>query len=89
MSELANSASLLRDNISSFCKEHSTTTALLGVRDDIKRAMKRREVTSMVLADFSKAFGTGTVCFKTTLKKFNKLGFSKNYLKWHLFIARG
>ena len=36
MSELANSASLLRDNISSFRKEHSTTTALLGVRDDIK-----------------------------------------------------
>ena len=34
------------------CKEHSTTTALLGVREDIKRAMKRREVTSMVLADF-------------------------------------
>ena len=43
--------------------------------------MKRREVTLMILADFSKAFGTDTVCFKTTLKKFNKLGFSKNYLK--------
>ena len=51
--------------------------------------MKRREVTLMVLADFSKAFGTDTVCFKTTLKKFYKLGFSKNYLKWLLFVARG
>ena len=80
MSEFANSTSLLHDNISSFRKGHSTTTALLGIRDDIKRAMKRKEVTLMVLADFSKAFDT--VFFKTTLNKFYKLGFSKNYLKW-------
>ena len=79
MSEFANSASLLHDNISSFRKGHSTTTALLGIRDDIKLAMKRKEVTLMVLTDFSKVFDT--VCFKTTLKKFYKLGFSKNYLK--------
>ena len=82
MSEFANSDSLLHDNISSFREGHSTTTALLGIRDDIKRAMKRKEVTLMVLADFSKAFDT--VCFKTTLKKFYKVGFSKNYLKWLL-----
>ena len=87
MSEFANSASLLHDNISSFRKGHSTTTALLGIRDDIKRAMKRKEVTLMVLADFSKAFDT--VCFKTTLKKFYKLGFSKNYLKWLLSYLSG
>ena len=87
MSEFANSASLLHDNISSFRKGHSTTTALLGIRDDIKRAMKRKEVTLMVLADFSKAFNTG--CFKTTLKKFYKLGFSKNYLKWLLSYLSG
>ena len=36
----------------------------------------------MVLADFSKAFDT--VCFKTMLKKFYKLVFSKNDLKWLL-----
>ena len=82
LSKFANSASLLRDNISSFRKGHSTTTALLGIRDDIKRATKSKEVTLMVLADFSKAFDT--VCFKTTLKKFYKVGFSKNYLKWLL-----
>ena len=45
MSEFANSASLLHYNISSFRKGHSTT--------NIKRAMKRKEVTLMVLADFS------------------------------------
>ena len=69
----------LNNNISSFREGNSTTTALLGIRDDIKLAMKRKEVTLMVLTDFSKVFDT--VCFKTTLKKFYKLGFSKNYLK--------
>ena len=75
MSEFANSDSLLHDNISSFREGNSTTTALLG----LGLAMKRKEVTLMVLTDFSKVFDT--VCFKTTLKKFYKLGFSKNYLK--------
>ena len=87
MSEFANSASLLHDNISSFRKGHSTTTALLGIRDDIKLAVKRKEITLMVLADFSKAFDT--VCFKTTLKKFYKLGFTKNYLKWFISYLSG
>ena len=85
MSEFANSDSLLHDNISSFREGHSTTTTLLGIRDDIKCAMKRKEVTLMVL--FSKAFDT--VCFKTTLKKFYKLGLSKNYLKWLLSYLSG
>ena len=83
MSEFANSASLLRDNISSFREGNSTTTALLG----LGLAMKRKEVTLMVLTDFSKVFDT--VCFKTTLKKFYKLGFSKNYLKWLLSYLSG
>ena len=74
MSEFANSASLLHDNIFSFRKWHSATTALLGIRDYIKRAKKRKEVVLMVLSHSSKAFNT--VCFKTTLKKFYKLGFS-------------
>ncbi|XP_015759559.1 PREDICTED: uncharacterized protein LOC107338822 [Acropora digitifera] len=42
--------------------------------------MKRREVTLMVLADFSKAFNT--VCFKTLITKLHHLGFSKNVLEW-------
>ena len=46
---------ILRDNISSFHKGHSTTTVLMGIRDDLIRAMKKKEVTLMVLADFSKA----------------------------------
>ena len=58
MTNYADHAHLLRNRISAFCKGHSTTTALMGVRDDIGYAMKRKEVTLMVLADFSKAFDT-------------------------------
>ena len=87
MSGFTNSASLLHDNISSFCKGHSTTTTLLGIRDKIKHTMKRKVITLMVLTNFSKAFDT--VCFKTTLKKLYKLGFSKNYLKWLLSYLSG
>ena len=58
MSNDADHAHLLHDRISAFRKGHSTITALLRVRDDIRYAMKRKEVTLMVLTDFSKAFDT-------------------------------
>ena len=67
----------LHDRISAFGKGHSTTTALMGVRDDIRYAMKRNEVTLMVLANFSKAFDT--ISFSVTIVKFYKLGFSKPF----------
>ena len=86
MSEFAEEMSLLHDRVSSFRKGHSTTTALLGIRDDIRRAMKKGEITLMVLEDFNKAFDT--VCFKTAIQKFYKLGFSKTFLKWLLSYLR-
>ena len=48
----------LHDRISAFRKGYSTTTALMEVKDDNSYAMKRKEITLMVLADFSKAFDT-------------------------------
>lgn len=80
MTDFCSRESLLRDTISSFRKGHSTSTVLLGTRDDLLSAMKRREVTLMVLADFSKAFNT--FCFKTVISKLHHLGFSKNVLEW-------
>ena len=80
MTDFCSRESLLRDTISSFRKGHSTSTVLLGIRDDPLSTMKRREVTIMVLADFSKAFDT--VCFKTVITKLHHLGFSKNVLEW-------
>ena len=87
MSNYADHAHLLHDRISAFRKGHSTITALLRVRDDIRYAMKRKEVTLMVLADFSKAFDT--ICFSTTIVKLYKLGFSKPFLKWLLSYLSG
>ena len=68
--------------LSSFRKGHSKTTPLLGTRDDIRKAMDKGEVTLMVMADFSKAFDT--ICFRTTLLKLHKLGFTEPSLKWLL-----
>ena len=70
----AKRASILYEGLSSFRKGYSTTTALLGVRDDIRKAMDKGEVTLMVMADFSKAFDT--ICFRTTLLKLHKLGYT-------------
>lgn len=66
---------------------HSTTTVLLGIRDDILHAMKGGELTLMILADFSKAFDT--IRYKTVLQKFNQLGFSKEYLIWTINYLTG
>ena len=87
MTNYADHDHLLHDRISAFRKGHSTTTALMGVRDDIRYAIKRKEVTLMVLADFSKAFDT--ISFSATTVKFYKLGFSKPFLKWLLRYLPG
>ena len=81
------SRTLFKDNISAFRKGHSTTTVLLDIRDDIVRAMKRGEVTLMVLADFSKAFDA--IKHKTLLKKLGLLGLPKDYLKWTIQYLTG
>ena len=52
------------------------------MRDDIRKAMNKGEVTLMVMADFSKAFDT--ICFRTTLLKLHKVGFTKPSLEWLL-----
>ena len=71
---------VLKDTVCAYRKGHSTTTALLAMKDDIACAMKRGEVTMIVLADFSKAFDT--VAFETVLKKLHALGYSKSFLIW-------
>jgi hypothetical protein len=70
---------ILDERIVGYRKGHSTTTALLKIRDDIIRAMKEGELT-LVMADYSKAFDT--VNFKTVLRKMHHLWFSNNFMKW-------
>ena len=50
----------LKQTISGFRKGHSTATVLLRIRDDIIRAMKKGELTFIVLADYLKAFDTAS-----------------------------
>ena len=74
--------SLLLPSISGVRKRQYITTVLLGIRDDLIRAMKRGEVTMMVMADYLKAFDT--VRFKSILTEMHVMGFSKSFLKWML-----
>ena len=73
---------VLNNNISAYRKGQSTTTVLQAIRDDIVKAMKRSEVTMMILADFSKAFDT--TCFRNLITKMSKLGFPRDFLMWTL-----
>ena len=73
---------LYKPTISGFRKGHSTTTALLKLRDDIKRAMSSGEITLLVLVDFSKAFDT--LAYDKLIEKMDKQGFSKAFLNWTL-----
>ena len=68
-------------------KGYSTAMTLLGIRDDIMRAMRRGEVTLMVLTDYSKAFDT--VNFKSVIYKMYSMGFSQNFLRWILSYLMG
>ena len=67
----------LKHAISEFRKGHSTCTVLMGIRDDLLRAMKKGEVTLMVLADFSKA-----IRYETLITKLSTHGFSRSFLRW-------
>lgn len=71
---------ILKSNISSYRKCHSTTTTILAMRDDILKAMKRGEITLAVMADFSRAFDT--VAFEKVLSKLHPMGFSRTAPKW-------
>ena len=73
---------VLNSNISAYRKGQSTTTVLQAIRDDIVKAMKRSEVTMMILADFFIAFDT--ICFRNLITKMSKLGVSRDFLIWTL-----
>ena len=76
---LSNNA-ILEPNICAYLKGHSTTTAMLAMRDDTIAAMNKGEITIAVMADFPKAFDT--VAYGIVLQKLHHFGFSKHALKW-------
>ena len=61
-------------------KQHSTETLGLSVTDYIVDAMDKKQVTAMVLLDFSKAFDS--IGHTILLKKLQGLGISQTALRW-------
>ena len=73
---------IYKNTVSGFRKGFSTGSALLKLRDDIKKAMHSREISLVVLVDFSKAFDT--IAHEVIITKLHEQGFSKSFLKWTL-----
>ncbi|CAB4035193.1 Hypothetical predicted protein [Paramuricea clavata] len=61
-------------------KQHSTETLGLAVSDYILDTMDRKQITAMVLLDFTKAFDS--ISHSLLLKKLQNFGVSPNALRW-------
>lgn len=72
---------------SGFRQGHSTVTALLKVTEDIRFALDKRQMTVLVLLDFSSAFNT--VDFDILLGILESLNVSSDALSWFSSYLRG
>ena len=70
--------STLKDTRSGFRNGQSTHTVQVSIRNGLLRAMKKKKITLMVLADFSKAFNT--VHCRMLIAKLIARGFCKSFL---------
>ena len=59
-------------------KNHSTATLSLKLHDDIRKAIKSRELTIATFTDYSKAYDT--IDFSILIKKMHTLNFCKHFL---------
>jgi len=64
---------------SGFRKGHSTTTILLKLRDEIRKAMNKNEITLAIMIDYSKAFDT--IDHSIMVRKLRNLGFGSSVIK--------
>jgi exonuclease III len=71
---------LLNPFQSGFRAGHSTTTALVKITDDIRRAMDAHELTHLTLLDFSSAFNS--VDFEILLATLSSMNVSNDAVKW-------
>ena len=65
---------------SAYRSNHSTTTALLKITDDIYNALDDGELTLLVLLDYSKAFDT--INHRILFAKLKALGFTFDAISW-------
>lgn len=75
-----NEHNLINNCQSGFRKGHNTTTALIKVADDIREAIDKRELSLLILFDFSKAFDK--VHHDLLLTKLKSFGFSALTINW-------
>lgn len=71
--EFLNANNLISKRQSGYRPLHSTTTALLKITNDIKRALSRNTTAVLLLLDFTKAFDSveyGLLCDKLRTKFF-------------------
>ena len=73
LAALFEEASRFGPSLSGFRRGHFTTTALLGIWDDLKCSVNRVDKSLLLFADFSKVFGN--VRFTTALRKMHRLFF--------------
>ena len=78
-------AYLVKNNLfdkfqSAYRKQHSTTTALVEITDNIYKNMDKSEITLLVLLDYSKAFDCAN--HKLILAKLKSFGFKNSALMW-------
>ena len=64
---------------SGFRKGHSTQTILLKFRNNIRKALNKKEITMSLFTDYSKAFDT--VQHETLIKKLENLNFTNSSVK--------
>ena len=67
-------------NQSAYQKNHSTSTALLNISDDLYDAIDDSELTILVLLDYSKAFDT--INHRLLYAKLQDLGFEFSAISW-------
>ena len=72
--------SLMDPYQSAYKPNHSCTSALLSISEDVLESFDDSEATLLVLLDFSKAFDT--VNHRLLLEKLSILGFQQNALGW-------
>ena len=78
--EYLHSKSLQDPHQSAYRRNHSTTTALLKISDDIYNALDDGELTLLVLLDYSKAFDT--INHRILFAKLKALGFTFEAVSW-------
>ena len=79
LSDYVERTSIYNSMQSGFRKGHSTQTILLKFRNDIRKALNKKEFTISLFTDYSKAFDT--VQHETLIKKLENLNFTNSSVK--------